>query len=768
MDRALALAGAGVWRIDLATQLVQMNAVGRMLIGLPDRRDEIPLDDIRVLMHPDDVRAMDSASEAALAGDVVVDEKARYLQADGSWRTLLTRRVADRDADGRPVALTGVVLDVSAQEAERRRAEELAGLAQLVSDAIGIGYFRRDVASGEITWNAAMFRIHRCDPSQPPPRYDEWIERCVHPQDQAWLAARLRRADAGWEPSLELIFRAPDEAGQERWIQSWTRRDWRDGQPVSFGMQQDITQRRRAADLQQRERDRHEFAMQVAQVGVWERDAQGRVSHWSEVMYRQRGLDPADPRPPELIHQELTHPQDWLHLERIARRHLDHDEPHRAEFRVRMPDGSWRWFATQGQAMRDAQGRLLGSAGVNLDITERKHADTLQREKLRLEQASRDKSAFMARVSHELRTPMNAVLGFTRLLEDDTLEPPSARQRERLAHIGQAAERLLALIDDMLQVSALETQGEPPATAAQPVPLHEALQEARALVADDAGAKGVTLELAAGDAALAVQAPRMRLAQALAQVLRQGLRRCSRGAVLRVDMAPVPAGAGAEPRAEVRLTQRGGEPQPQGLLFASGDSPGTDRPEDMTLALELLQTLLRPLGAQVLASPAPAAAGSFPAPLQQGAEPPRPLCTLLFPAQSTGVSAAAFQGLHVLYVEDNPVNLQLVCEVLALRPRVRLRTAVDGHSGIAAALADPPDLVLLDLQLPDLHGIEVMRRLRAAPGLAGSMFVALSADAMAEHIQAALDEGFDAYWTKPIHFDRFLADIDRLSAERVR
>ncbi|MBE0549554.1 MAG: response regulator [Rubrivivax sp.] len=95
---------------------------------------------------------------------------------------------------------------------------------------------------------------------------------------------------------------------------------------------------------------------------------------------------------------------------------------------------------------------------------------------------------------------------------------------------------------------------------------------------------------------------------------------------------------------------------------------------------------------------------------------------------------------------------------------MRLRTAIDGASGIAAALAEPPDLLLLDLQLPDIDGLEVMHRLRADPGLAGCRIVALSADAMTDHVEAALAAGFDDYWTKPIQFERFLAGIDGLAA----
>ena len=113
-------------------------------------------------------------------------------------------------------------------------------------------------------------------------------------------------------------------------------------------------------------------------------------------------------------------------------------------------------------------------------------------------------------------------------------------------------------------------------------------------------------------------------------------------------------------------------------------------------------------------------------------------------------------------MEDNPVNLLLVQELVALRPAVTLWSAVDGAEGLARAREALPQVVLLDLQLPDLHGRDVLRRLREDPLTAGATVIALSANAMAEDIAAARAEGFDDYWTKPLDFHRFLAALDAL------
>jgi CheY-like chemotaxis protein len=116
----------------------------------------------------------------------------------------------------------------------------------------------------------------------------------------------------------------------------------------------------------------------------------------------------------------------------------------------------------------------------------------------------------------------------------------------------------------------------------------------------------------------------------------------------------------------------------------------------------------------------------------------------------------------VLYVEDNDVNMLIVRELLTQRPHLAFHGAPDGESGVRAARALRPALVLIDMQLPDFDGLEVMRRLRADPLTAASICVALSANAMPEDARRALAAGFDAYWTKPIDLSAFLRELDRL------
>ncbi len=750
LDRALVLAGISVWRLDTRTQRIHFNAVGFHVVGMDQDPAGIPLDAMRATIHPDDYAGVVRAAEEAMAGDRVVDLVARYRNRDGTWRALLTRRVADRDAEGRVVGLAGVSVDLSSQLADRQRVETLTEHTRLAAEAIGVGFWSRDLDAGTAHWDEQMFRIHRRLPALGPPGFDDWIGQHVHPHDQAWVGEMHRRASQRWDPVVDATFRVPDGDGGERWVQSWTRRLLRDGHRLAFGMHLDVTDRQRALALQRRERERTQFAIEAADVGVWERGLDGNGSFWNEAMYRLRGLDPADPRPIEALAAQHAHPEDLVALNRLVQRHLADGSRYRFEFRVLWPDGSVRWLVTHGRALRDPEGRLLGMAGINLDITERKQADTLRAQKDRAEQASRDQSAFLARVSHELRTPMNAVLGFTQLLGEDPAEPPSARQRERLQRIGEAGTRMMALVDDLLELANLEA--DPTAAATEDLPVAALVPAALDGWRTLAQQQGAALRCTALPGS--VRADRRRFSQLLSHLVGHALRRQAQGGWVELgSRLEGPADA-----LQLVLTVRDGAPgtteaeratlfelfQRQGAAPRGGEGTG--------IALALAWRLARALGGR-LEVLAPPGAGDE-------------LCLRLPAAGAPALARTAAGPLHVLCVEDNPVNLLLVRELLALRPGVRLREATDGESAIAMALAEPPDVLLLDLQLPDIDGLEVLRRLRAEPALAACVCIALSANAMPGDIAQARAAGFDDYWTKPIDFPQFLAGIDRLAAQR--
>ncbi|MEO7151244.1 MAG: PAS domain-containing protein [Burkholderiaceae bacterium] len=777
--QALELASISVWRIDPQRQRIHYNRAGYRLTGVPFRPEGLSLDEIRALTHSDDVPAMVQAYQEALARPGVVDVEGRYRNPDGSYRHLLTRRVAQRDAAGRVVAVMGVSIDQTEQIAARERARGLRQRIDTVAETAGVGIWSYDVASDLLEWNPQMFRIHGL-PEGRPPRLREWTEQRVHPLDRAQVTAvgrpALRRGSAtggGFEAELRIV--RPD--GAVRWIEGRSVREVRDGREMLVGIVLDVTERHATRAALQSQQERLALATRAVGMGVWERDLAGTSRYWDAQMYRLRGLDPADPRSLDELTRLVTEPSDLGDFLALARKHLDTGAPYLREFRVRWPDGSVHWLVSAGTALRDEQGRAIGITGVNWDVSARRATEQALRAQQMAEAASRAKSEFIARMSHELRTPLNAVLGFAQLIELDAAHPLPPVPARRVERIRTAGTHLLALIEDVLDLAAIEAGRLP--LALEPTELDAALDEVVEWVAPLATSLGVALGVPATRAW--VRADPRRLRQVLVNLVSNAVKYNRRGG--RVDVAAVPLERDGVPGHEVRVrdTGRGLSAQQIEHLFEPFNRLGIEREaiEGVGIGLVVVRHLVHGMGGRIEVESSVGSGTEFrvwlpaapaqPRPSRSPREPiAPPLESLRAPLDATPAPAGGAR-LSVLYIEDNPVNVILVQELVALHGRSVLSVAPDGGSGVAQAGAQPFDLVLVDLQLPDIDGFEVLRRLRAqAPADRRQVVVGLSAHASTDDLRRALDAGFDDYWTKPIDFKRFLGGLDRIAAAQHR
>lgn len=368
------------------------------------------------------------------------------------------------------------------------------------------------------------------------------------------------------------------------------------------------------------------------------------------------------------------------------------------------------------------------------------------------EAANRAKTEFLAQMSHELRTPLNALLGFTQLLEADAQALPAA-QREWLAHMRRAGWHLLGLIKDVLDISRIET-GQLPLQP-EPLCLTPLLAEVLALSEGQARERGVTLlPLTALAAGLGVRADRRRLQQVLLNLLSNGIKYNHPGGSLTLTAEA----EAARVRLRVRDTGPGMDEAQLAQLFTPFNRLGREHGgvEGSGIGLALSQQLMRLMDGQITVSSAPG----------RGTE----VCLELPRADDhTTASAAAATtpalppaAGRVLYIEDNAVNRLLVEQMLARWPDLLVECAEDGETGLRRAAELRPDLVLLDMQLPDIHGREVLRRLRADARTAALPVVALSASAMADDVAEMLAAGALDYWSKPLELGPFLEKMRRL------
>lgn len=406
--------------------------------------------------------------------------------------------------------------------------------------------------------------------------------------------------------------------------------------------------------------------------------------------------------------------------------------------------------------MFDDQGRFRGHRGSAREVTARIEREGLLREKTAAESANRAKSEFLSRVSHELRTPLNAILGFTQLMALDQEHPLAAPQRHRLEGVRRAGQHLLDMINDVLDIAQLE-QGMLPLNP-RTMDLGQRVRECLATVQPLATRQAIALNTTVPDG-LQVVADARALEQVLLNLLSNAIKyNTARG---RVDVAAAIEGT----RAVVTVTDTGDGLRPDELaqLFQPFNRLGAERRriEGSGLGLVIVRQLMRAMGGDVAVGSEPGQGTRVQldlplAPAEAGVhrdEAAPPAAGQPAPVKAPAPPATPRQ---VLYVEDEPLNVLLMQEIFKARPAWTLHVACTGAEGLAAAQQWQPDLALIDMNLPDINGLELLRRLRALPQTRALRCIALSADAMTDQIAAARAAGFEDYWTKPIDLTHLL------------
>ncbi len=403
--------------------------------------------------------------------------------------------------------------------------------------------------------------------------------------------------------------------------------------------------------------------------------------------------------------------------------------------------------------VRSGDGKPLVMATV-VDITERRAAEEAQIAREAAEAGNRAKSEFLSRMSHELRTPLNAVIGFAQLLEMDSLTDD---QRESVRYISRAGHHLLDLINEVLDISRIDT-GQM-TISPEPVALEDLLGEVTGLVGPLSADRSITVEPLDPACARHVLADRQRLKQVLLNLLSNAIKYNRDGGSIRVSCSLV-----SPERLRIAVDDRGYgiAPEQMDRLFRPFDRLGAEQGqiEGTGMGLALSKGLMEAMGGRIGVESTPGVGSTFWVELQPVDGP----VALYERAREPDVeqTPAAVSGTRrvVLHVEDNLSNLQLVERILERRPGIELQSAMQGRLAIELAQRLRPDLILLDAQLPDLPGLEVLHRLRADPGTRAIPVVVVSADATPAQIRRFTEDGAFGYLTKPFDVARFLEIID--------
>lgn len=575
------------------------------------------------------------------------------------------------------------------------------------------------------------------------------------PGEVVRLEFRMKLRDTGWRV-MESVARTLGPTSAD------------DGAVVTA---RDVTEQKEAerlAEIAERESREKTALLESTSEGIYGVDMQGCCTFMNEAALRMLGYAPE-----ECMGQNM---HCLIHHTRADGTHYPLDEcfmfqAFRQGKAVRAENELlWRKDGTGFPAFYSSSpivhdGVLQGAVITFADISEQKEAErALRRAKEEAEDANRAKSEFLSRMSHELRTPMNSILGFGQLL---ARHETSEDKRRNIDHIMRAGKHLLRLINEVLELARIEANRLQ--LSIEPVKLEPIVQEAIGLVrplAEQHGCMVVDTVIAGED--LFVRADRQRLTQVLLNLLSNAIKYNRPGGSVTLWYDSENAAIDGRPlegpvRIHVRDSGRGIPPERLDELFIPFSRLGAEDTdiEGTGLGLALSQRLVEAMGGRLSVESVVGEGSTFTVELVLTESPVARWAS----ANGDAVAPAPERVVRpatLLYIEDNLANYTLIESIFAGHPQIRLLAAMQGRRGLDLAVEHLPDLILLDLHLPDIPGDEVLRLLRGDSRTRGIPLIIISADATPSRIQRLLAAGADDYITKPLDVDEFLATIDRV------
>jgi PAS domain S-box-containing protein len=433
----------------------------------------------------------------------------------------------------------------------------------------------------------------------------------------------------------------------------------------------------------------------------------------------------------------------------------------RVEYRIVRDDGEVRWLRSSSMLVPSEPGRPRRVVTSTEDITERVNAaEAMHAAEAAARAANEAKNEFLSRMSHELRTPLNAVLGFSQLLEHNLRDTAHV---ESVRYVLRAGRHLLDLINEVLDIAAIEAGAV--SLSPEPVRLATIADETVRLMRPVAQRTDVVLAVAGGPEEQYVLADRLRLRQILLNLLSNAIKYNRPGGNVWLSWSM----EGGRSLLTVRDDGPGIPESLQSRLFTPFDRLGAEATEveGTGVGLTVTRGLAELMNGDVTFTSVVGRGTSFTVDLPLATEP----STRVVPAADPGQEPASMTGpgtatATMLYIEDNEPNVRVMEAMLSLRPGWSVVHAALGTLGLEIARARHPDLVMLDLHLPDGFGLDVLTALKDDPATASIPVVVLSADASPHQIERLLAVGAAGYLTKPLSLEEILTLLDRVTTAR--
>lgn len=741
LAQAQAIAHLGYWERDLDTDRIMWSNETYRVFGLSPEENINSFARFKELVYPEDRQVVMQAIAGALRGGPRYEMEYRVIWPSGEVRFVHTQGDVILDEAGRPRRMFGTVQDVT----ERKLAEDAAhetnlalgnampGISTLNSEgryvrvneayAQMLGYLPNELVGMEWTPTVA---------SEDRTRGLETYQRMLS-GGKAEFEARAVRKDGSTFYKHVLMVKRTDAAGKVLGHYCFMR---------------DITERKQAEEALREAEQKYRSIFENAIEGIFQTTPEGKYISVNPALARMYGYV----SPEELVasvsdigrsiyvnperrnqFKQLIETQGFVEL---------------FEYEVYRKDRSKIWLCENARVVRAANGAVSYYEGTVEDITERKRVDEVER-------ASKAKSEFLSRMSHELRTPLNAILGFGQLLER---QKPTDVQRKRIGYILTAGKHLLDLINEVLDISRIEAGRMQ--LSLEPVCVADALEETLDLMRPLATERSIQLSASVDiDAGVHVLADRQRFKQVLLNLLNNAVKYTPffGGVTVSYDITD-------NEKVRVRVIDTGpGIPSEKvARLFTPFERLGAELSaiEGTGLGLALSQRLMQAMSGSIGVESAVGEGSAFWIELPRTKSPLEQLPVL---KENSGARQSNSEPVRrsVLYIEDNLSNLALIEQMLAECPGTALLTTMQGKVGLDLARQHSPDLILLDLHLPDLPGWEVLAQLKADAKTHHIPVVVISADATKRQINRLMSAGASHYLTKPLDVTQFFRVLDQ-------
>ena len=625
---------------------------------------------------------------------------------------------------------------------------------ELATDSAGIGVWDWDLTANKLAWDDGMYRLYGITAESFANSYEAWQE-CVHPDDFSRVIKEVETATGGGK-SFDTEFRVRWPDGETRYIKAAAQVICdAAGAPVRMtGINLDVTERERAQQDSRTLQQRLQNTVDNVRAAIFLKETDGRYVLVNSAFEEISGLSR------EAVigrcEDEICSGEEAREVIREDRQILNTGTSRSHYLRKSADDGEVRDYLVQKTPIRDAGGRIVGIVGVSTDISEVKRAqEQVTRAKEQAEAANRAKSVFLANMSHEIRTPMNAILGYAQLMQRDS--SLSGEHHQILETVNRSGAHLLGLINDILDMSKIEAGKME--LVEQEFDLQVLLNDLRQMFVIRTDRQGIALSVdPLTDLPAQVKSDQSKLRQILINLLGNAVKFTRQGSitlrhrllkqeseVITAEFVVEDSGVGIEGDRIERIfnlfeqTEKG--------MHAGGTG----------LGLAISRRMARKMGGDLVARSEPDKGSRFILTVQLKASQ-NPVAEQRVSRIATALEKGSDKPL-ILVVDDNDINRDVL--VRLLRPLgFSLLEAVDGLEAVRLFEQHRPQLVLMDVVMPRMDGVEATRRIRELTGGSGPVILAVTASALEEEVARIKAGGADQVLSKPVEFGQLFQAME--------